>query len=70
MTHDNHNACCTNQNILLPSFVGHKKRKTQQQRKKKKNHSVWDTHHIQPQPYIKSNNFSTHSDPWLLNNYL
>lgn len=36
MTHDNHNACCTNQNILLPSFVGHKKRKTQQQRKKKK----------------------------------
>lgn len=29
MTHDNHNACCTNQNIvlLLPSFVGHKKKK-------------------------------------------
>lgn len=27
MTHDNHNACCTNQNILLPSFVGHMQKK-------------------------------------------
>lgn len=35
MTHDNHYACCTNQNILLPSFVGNQKGKPATTEKKK-----------------------------------
>lgn len=34
MTHDNHYACCTNQNILLPSFVGSQKEKPATTKKK------------------------------------
>lgn len=45
MTHDNHNACCTNQNILLPSFVGHKKKKNPATAKKKTPFCLGHTSH-------------------------
>lgn len=46
MTHDNHNACCTNQNILLPSFVGHKKKEKPSNSEKRKTPGILSGTHI------------------------